>query len=45
MNQSMMSIVYTKSFEDNPQFDYLFDSKSYRILLNATILLVSYFGL
>ena len=45
MNQSMFSIAYTKSFEVKPQIDRHFDSKSYRILLNATILLVRYFGL
>ena len=45
MNQFMFSIVYTKSFEVKPQFDRHFDSKSYQILLNATILLLRYFGL
>ena len=45
MNQSMSSSAYTKSFEVKPQFDHHFDSKSYRILLNVTILLVRYFGL
>ena len=45
MNQSMFSIAYTKSFEVKPQFDRHFDCKSYRILLNATILLLRYFGL
>ena len=45
MNQSMFSIGYTKSFEVKPQFNRHFDSKSYRILLNATILLLRYFGL
>ena len=45
LNQSMSSSAYTKSFEVKPQFDHHFDSKSYRILLNATILLVRYFGL
>ena len=29
MNQSMFSIAYTKSFEDKPQLDRRFDSKSY----------------
>ena len=45
MNQSMFSIAYTKSFDVKPQFDRHFDSKSYRILLNATIFLMRYFGL
>ena len=45
MNQSMFSIACTKSFEVKPQFDRHFDSKFYRILLNATILLLRYFGL
>ena len=45
MNQSMSSSAYTKSFEVKPQFDHHFDSKSYRILLNTTILLLRYFGL
>ena len=45
MNQSMFFITYTKSFEVKPQFDRHFDSKSYRILLNATILLRRCFGL
>ena len=45
MNQSMFSIAYTKSFEVKPQFDRHFDSKSYRILLNDTILLPRYFDL
>ena len=29
MNQSMLSIAYTKSFDVKPQFDRHFDSKSY----------------
>ena len=45
MDQSMFSIAYTKSSEVKPQFDRHFESKSYRILLNATILLIRYFGL
>ena len=45
MNQSMFSIAYTKNFEVKSQFDCHFDSKSYRILLNVTILLLRYFGL
>ena len=45
MNQSMFSIAYTKSFVVKPQLDRHFDSKSYRILFNAMILLVRYFGL
>ena len=40
----MLPIAYTKSFEVKPQFDRHFDSKSYRILLNTTILLLRYFG-
>ena len=38
MNQSMFSIACTNSFEVKPQFNRHFDSKSYRILLNAKIL-------
>ena len=44
MNQFMFSIAYTKSFDVKPQFDHHFDSKSYRIHLNAMILLLRYFG-
>ena len=39
VKQSMLSIVYTKSFELKQQFDHQFDSKSYRILVNSIILL------
>jgi hypothetical protein len=35
MKQSMLFIIYTKSFVDKSQFDYHFDFKFYRILLNA----------
>ena len=45
MNRSMFSIAYTKSFEVKLQFDSHFDSKSYRILLNATIFFLRYFDL
>ena len=38
MNQSMFSIACTNSFEVKPQFNRHFDSKSYRVLLNAMIL-------
>ena len=43
MNQSKFSIAYIKSFEVKP--DHHFNFKSYRILLNATILLLRDFGL
>ena len=45
MNQSMFSIAYTKSYDVKLQFDHHFDSKSYRILLNVTIILMRYFGM
>ena len=44
MTQSMFSIACTNSFEVKPQFNRHFDSKSYRILLNAKILF-RYFSL
>ena len=45
IKQSMLSIGYTKSFELKQQFDHQFDFKSYRIILNSTILFRTCFGL
>ena len=45
IKQFMLSIAYTKSFELKQQFDHQFDFKSYRIILNSTILFRTCFGL